>query len=207
MQKQNPKYSLFTIHSCQARFWSIMFYLNMGETAKMAIEWGIDRNVIRNHWVLDVLGYPQFWDTYPSSFWNSGHAQHLTLRQQAVRKSPHRAVGEPRSQCCCAWLHFTGHQHFITAVTPSSFPRSRGSGGLGSLDAQLGACKTRGSAQSALEVLAEKIKQGRKALKVQAGDWNLHVSAAGFTMFYDVSHVSCFRDNLFRNIVVLCGVY
>ena len=38
----------------------IMFYLNMGETAKMAIEWGIDRNVIRNHWVLDVLGYPQF---------------------------------------------------------------------------------------------------------------------------------------------------
>jgi hypothetical protein len=37
-----------------------MFYLNMGETAKMAIEWGIDRNVIRNHWVLDVLGYPQF---------------------------------------------------------------------------------------------------------------------------------------------------
>ena len=57
----------------------------------------------------------------------------------------------------------------ISSRHPSS-ARSRGSGGLGSLDAQLGACKTRGSAQSALEVLAEKIKQGRKALKVQAGD-------------------------------------
>ena len=60
MQKQNPKYSLFTIHSCQARFWSIMFYLNMGETAKMAIEWGIDRNVIRNHWVWVFWGTLNF---------------------------------------------------------------------------------------------------------------------------------------------------
>ena len=56
-----------------------------------------------------------------------------------------------------------------------------------------GACLKRGDqpiSPSALEVLAEKIKQGRKALKVQAGDWNLHVSAAGFTMVHDVSR--CF---------------
>ena len=195
----------------------------------MAIEWGIDRNVIRNHWVLDVLGYPQFWGTYPSSFWNSGHAQHLTLRQQAVRKSPHRAVGEPRNPRSfrytfegfrrlgsqweanvvahgSAWLHFTGQQwspafhHGIHLL-----PGREAQVALGVWTPSWERAKRGDQPNQPLRSLRKRLSRVEKLWRCRQETetcmFLLQVSRC-FTTFHDVSHVSCFRDNLFRNIVV-----